>query len=210
MKYLLGAMLGLFLFSCGSDDTSPGGKGSVEQIKLWTNAGLIEEMQQFGFTINEGDNPPNIEGTYRIKPRKLWGTNVDGDPELFTEYNERTITFSDQNNENLTIDFSGEEFDGGGNLVDSWTTNNHIANSYIIGSGIGFSAFFKINVTEGSSSYVLLKAFTGYVAGDGTGEFVIFREAEYMLDDNGDLNNMLIENYEGRLFSDGDDRVEKE
>jgi hypothetical protein len=188
------------MVSCGKDEVI--GKGSIGQLKNWANADVINAIVALGFNINEGDNPPNIEGSWRIKPRLLDKTNVPNDYSLGTEFWEYKLIFSQQDNSTLVLNFTGEEYDELGALRNTLTVPNYINESFITGNGDKFTVMFQVSGPGGSTQ---LAAFSGTKTATG---FTGFQEALLMIDNNNDPG--LIQNNEGRIFRDGDATVSKE
>lgn len=202
-KFLAISIFALFLFSCNSDEVN--GPGSKSEIKNWANTEVIDAIESLGFEIHEGNNPPNINGSYSLKTRILDATNVPNDWAIGTTFYELRFTLSDQDNDDLVIGFDATEHDASGvSTGETITVIDHGLNSYITGTGNNFTAFFKVSETKSGYTATLIYAITGTKTENG---FTNFRQGLVMLDDGGSPTNIFIRNNEGRIFSDDDGLV---
>lgn len=199
IKFMLLPIIALLLFSCSEDDVT--GEGTKTQIKNWASTDVINAIEGLGFIIHEGTTPPNIEGKYSLNPRILQNTNVPNDFSIGSTFWELQFELTQQNNSQLTIDFDGEEFNNGVSSGESISVNNPDDNSYIIGSGDNFTAFFKVNETKDGQTATLLYAISGKKTANG---FEAFQQGLMMLDENGTPGSLFIRNNTGRIFSDKD------
>lgn len=189
-------LVSLIIFSCSSDDDSSDNSnnafnGSIESIENFFNPGVIAAFNELGFTINTGNNPPQIfEGSYLASPFILENTSVQGD-NIGNQFSDYFFQFSNQNNTNLTIDFFGS----GGSQQDTGF------GSFISGNNSQFSVFLKITSTVSGQTADFAYALSGEVTDDGIENFEF---VNLMLDDNGDPADIWIENNTGRLLVDAD------
>lgn len=201
MKHLkiLSILLTLLIYcvSCSKDeeDNNSDFDGSIESIENFYTPELLDALDDLVFTIHEGDTPPNIEGTYLVNPLTLSKSNIAADV-LGTVYSDFEMTFANQSNSDLSLDFQGL---AGNSTIES-------VESYVSGSGNNFSVFLKVESTSEGHTSILAYAFSGTLASEGilNYQFILI-----MLDDRGDLNDTLIENNTGRLFVDGDELCSK-
>jgi len=205
MKHYIYLILVAFaLFSCSSDDDSidyQPEEGTIADIKNWANPEIIDAIESIGFTIHEGTNPPNIEGSFQISSRILEATNVPNDFSIGTTFYTINMTFSDQNNDSLTVNFMGEEIAFDGTVAITQEVENFLENSYISGNGDSFTAFFKVTETNGNNQPVqVLYVFSGDITENGISNI---QNALFMLDNFGQ-NQTYIENNTGRIFIDSD------
>lgn len=169
-------------------------------------SGLTEDVDEFipdsilniitdelDIPINEGLNPPSIEGAFLVSPNVMLSTNIPNDGfDIGHTFDDAIITFSNQNLQDLTVQVS--EVQGGG--------SGDGEGSYIVGEGNKFSVFTELNVySENSGNRTLARVYSGEISQNG---IIDFHCAILMLDDNGDPNNNLIEIGEGRGFMDSD------
>lgn len=206
-KYVFLFALTFVVFNCSSDDDTNTilQEGTVADLKNWANPEIIEAIEDQGFTIHEGTNPPNIEGSYQISPRVLEATNVPNDFQIGTTFFRINIMFSDQNNNSLTVNFVGEELNQSGGVYNTQSVENFLENSYITGNGNSFTVFFKVTeVNENGNQAEILYAFSGDVTDDGISNI---QNALFMLDNFGQ-DQAYLTNNTGRIFKDSDGLAE--
>ncbi|MFV9550472.1 hypothetical protein [Algibacter sp. PT7-4] len=187
-------------FSCSTDDSSDDSDpekfdGSTKALEDFFSPELVTSLKNLGFVINEGANPPNIEGTYFSSPFILQGTTVPGESigKSFADY---TSTFSNQDNNELTIDFNGS----GGSQVDVGY------GSFVAGNDNNFSVYLKNTTQIGTYTAETAFAISGIITETGIKNYQF---ALMMLDDKGDIESVYIENNTGRLIHDSDYFSEK-
>jgi len=187
----------IFSTSCSKDDDEASDfDGSIESVKDFFTPELVVALEDLGFNINQGDTPPNIEGSYLSAPVKLEASTVSGDfvGKSFPDY---TSIFSNQNNSRLKIDFNGM----GGSQTDEGY------GSLISGTDNKFSVYLKLtSQISGSVEVVSAYAISGRMTDNGIEDFQM---AILMLDDKGDPDGVYIENNTGRLLYDTDNFSEK-
>lgn len=200
-KNLLILLLLTLVISCSKTDDSSDGDfdGSIRSITDFYNEDLIKALEDLGFQINTGNTPPNLQGSYFISPYKLSASTVNGDyvGKLFTNY---IAHFTNQDNESLTIDFKGEQGDNEDNGY----------GSFISGEGNKFSIFLKVTTKQEGVDYVVESASSISGVINDEGDIENFQKALIMLNDNGDPDNLYIENNTGRLLYDSDFISEKQ
>ncbi len=157
---------------------------------------ILNEMERLGMPINRGANPPIVEGTFLASPYILLSSNRPGDVpgSQFADYQ---VTFSGQDNDDLTVivDYENGSETGNG------------AGSFIVGEGSKFSVFVEINVvSDGDATAQVVGVISGDIADVGIENCY---SANFMVDDNGDPENIYIENGEGRVFYDQDGLSER-
>lgn len=160
---------------------------------------LVSEAQlqgvvDLGFTINDGDQPPNIEGTFFSSPTILQASALSSDQESIGDrFNDVEVSFSNQDNGSLTADLVLTLFegDGGGDIEDVFASEQ----SVLLGNGSLFSAFFLIDD--------MIFAFSGSIGDDGISNP---QEATFDLADSSATDSSEIG---GRLFIDGDGFAER-
>lgn len=194
---LSGILFSLFFLGCSKEDnddnpTEDNSTGSIQELRDFYNDDFVNAMVAIGFTINQGDNPPSIDGSYLIEPFVLENSTIPGDEDKIGQgTGDYQITFSNQNNEKLTIDLAGK----GGNQIDEGN------GSFITGTNGRFSVFSKTATQIGGTNAVTAVAVSGTLTADGIDNINFFGA---MLDDKGDPQNILIENNAGRFYLDGD------
>tara|TARA_R110002073_G_scaffold72537_1_gene177518 strand:- start:516731 stop:517390 length:660 start_codon:yes stop_codon:yes gene_type:complete len=190
-------LLLIVVTACSSDDdndsqTTIFTNGSMQELRAFYNDGFVDALVNLGFTFNLGNTPPNIEGTYIIDPFILDSTT---DPSRMghegEDFGSHIPSFSNQNNNELTIDYLGQS--GGGGQTDIGK------GSFIMGSNGAFSVFTKNNTKIGNITAITAVVISGFIASNGI-EDIQFVGA--MLDNKG--NQILIDNNTGSLYVDGD------
>jgi len=146
---------------------------------------LFEKLIEFGIEINIGNNPPNIEGIYLVKPTVLEKSNFDDVYPPGQVFADMLMTFSNQDNAKLTISV---ECDTGGTI---W---NNI-NSFITGNGNKFSVFLEME----SGKSKLVEIYSGEITPTGIKNLY---NAFIWTSDSPNKGN-------GRLLYDGDGFSEK-
>ena len=124
----------LFLISCGgSDDSDPPQTtfdGSRPSLSEFYSESQLVATESLGFLLNFGDDPPDVEGSFRIDPVVLQASSISDDAfgvgNTDVPFN---LTFSDQDENSLTID------------VDMGTDLIEVTSAVISGSGNAFTVF---------------------------------------------------------------------
>lgn len=156
-----------------------------------------------GVQIYRGNNPPQINGSYKMSPVLLNKSNVPNDVGEGHRFADVYLKFYNQNDELFTIDIDQVET----NISTGETISTSVGvGSYVIGSGNGFSIFAKIHTTQptGEES-IVLQLYTGILSENGVSKY---QSALLMLDNNGH-DDILIANGTGRSFVDGDEFSER-
>ena len=96
--------------SCSKEEDSAdmGFDGSLTSIEDFYTPELVRALDSLGFEMNLGNKPPKIEGTYHVKPMLLKSSSVPGDI-VGSQFNNYEVTFSNQDNGKLTIDYFGDQ-----------------------------------------------------------------------------------------------------
>lgn len=183
------------LVACGSGSDSGVEGASVTSIFTDEQFSVFETL---GLLMNQGVNPPLIEGTFRIDPRTRQATStpniVDGVGDNAFSQN---ITFSNQNIASQTLEVTTIE----DNTDPAAFGDIVITGSSISGSGSAFTALFIMNVTFGDLSFTIAQGFSGIVTDAGIENL---QQVNAVLDDGGDPDDFLIPNNTGDLFIDLD------
>ena len=181
----------LLLFHCKSDDDNGGFDGSLRSIEDFYNEDVVEALDDLGFNINTGNTPPNLEGTYLISPYELKASTVESDV-IGRIFANNLISFSNQNNASLTVDYRGV----------NGTQEDNGDGSFISGENNEFSIFLKLTSQINESVIVdTAYAISGILTNNGIEQVQV---ALLMLDDKGDPDGVYIANNTGRLFIDSD------
>jgi len=168
MKYtlLLSIAVSTLLFSCSKKD---GDKGPSDEDILHKKVEdiipqkYLDTLQRLKLNINGGVTPPNVEGTYSVRPCILDTSNVDTDSPG-TLFHPGIVHFSGQNNKDFSIKLIGEHF------VSLSDTSIVTA---ISGSGNDFTVYGKIKSVNGSKSAIMALIITATKDGDNLRNFKI-------------------------------------
>lgn len=196
-KIIVAALILTFLSSCLDE-----GKETIimedEKVEM---TGIYRAVPQH--TVNalkeympiyEGDNPPNIEGCYLIKPMVAVYCE-DGGYDPGTEVTETKIRFSNQDDRNGTIDY--EDIEGSDRQVGK--------GAFVSGDGNNFTAYFDTDgETEGE--YGTIKTTMALViSGTKTSSGISnIKYAFTMVKKVGDKDDELMEEGVYRVFKDKD------
>jgi hypothetical protein len=195
--------LGLITSGCKKDETNDliEANGLSRDINDFISEDIFDILDSLGMPINTGGNPANIEGTYLISPMVLIESNRTFD-DIGKTYADKTFTFFDQNNDNLTLTTALTQGGGVGEGL----------GSFIVGNGNNFSVFVRIKKLnqEHNDSTLTTQIFSGTITSDGITDLY---NALVMLDDYGDPNDRYIAIGDARVFYDEDgfsERIEEE
>jgi hypothetical protein len=119
-------------------------------------ADLLEKLLLLGIEVNNGNNPPNIEGTYLISPSVLVRSNFSDSYSPGYRFIDMQLTFSDQNNAKMTVDV---------NSIEGSVSNANGINSFITGTATKFSIFSIMNDTMDNSQFV--RIYSGEITSSG-------------------------------------------
>jgi len=190
------------IISCQEDETDP----SRKQVEDFLSPEAVKALEDLGFDINLGDNPPTVEGTYLSEP-VLLETSVPDDPSVPGDrFPDLTFTLSNQVGSSITFESSDGTFTGGG------------SGSLIIGSGGGaiggearFTVFVKQDAIDNNGvRFVATTAISGDMFFDPSGDpirILDYQSASLMIDNSGNPNGDLLPNNTGRIFEDEDDNA---
>lgn len=187
------------LFSCSEDDGET--SASRQEINDFLNPEVVSAMEDLGFNVYTGDNPPNVEATF-LAELVMMETSVPGDAATSgTRFPNWKVRFSDQEGSYVFVeefeDASGTSGEGYGALI---------VGEEVIGGESRFSVFVKQNLVDGNGhSYTSIRAISGDMFLSPSGEplrILDFQLATMMLDNNGNPNGNLLPDNTGRLFND--------
>jgi hypothetical protein len=202
--------IALTLSSCESEtsilDISEelGFTGTTEDIQSFLGADNYQALLDLGVTVYNGNTPPTITGSYIISPNTLSASNIPDETfEVGTIFFDEIISFVNQDNTELSIDYSARTIDSEGNTVSSAVG----VESFISGSDDNFTVIIKINSTsigdEGNTiSFVQGLAISGTKTVSG---ILNIEKGFIIITKNGDTFDEFIDEGEGRLLVDGDE-----
>ncbi|GHT66108.1 hypothetical protein AGMMS50239_27050 [Bacteroidia bacterium] len=170
-------------------------KGLTEDVKDIVPSEILDNMTDLGLPIYGGNTPPNIAGTYKISPVILKGTNITNDYPIGSQFADTYITFSEQNNGNLTMKVNKIHSD----RVSEGT------GAFIVGKNNDFSVFVELTTTNTNGSKTkTVEVYSGTIAPEGIKNCVY---SLFMIDNGGAPNT--IANKTGRVFWDTDKLSER-
>jgi hypothetical protein len=158
----------------------------------------LEYFLRLGIEINNGRNPPDIEGTYLAATLRLVN-NTSAQGKNIAEQWDMYVTFSGQNDTRLTIDANytmqteEEPMSSGGASV-------------ITGEGNKFTVFMEGTRVESGYTAETVEVYSGEITGTGIKNF---QWAVFMVDNKGDPLGHWIENGAGYFKRDSDGFSEK-
>lgn len=194
LKFIALALLLMTSFACNKDDSNDDQEDDIRQlVENFVTPDLIETLRQLGYTFRDGNEQPDISGTFFYSRHLLKATNIEGDPAIGTEFSSNTFTFSNLNGDNRTFTFNGTDGTG--------SSFGNVTDTFYSGTGNNFSAYVKFSVTSDDETVIILLAVSGTVTEDGIENA---EDAIIMLDNMGNPTDSWIENGKGRLFEDQD------
>ena len=197
MKHLkiimIAVIISSFTFSCSNDDSNESEEDIQQLVKNFVTPNLIASLQQLGYNFNDGNDQPDISGTFYYSKHRLVASNVENDSPAGTEFTTSTFTFSNLNPTKRTFSFTGT--DGLGSSF------GDVTDTFYSGTGNDFSAYVKYSVTTGGKTAIILLAVSGTITENGIKNA---QDAVLMLDNKGNPGGTYIPNGKGRLFADED------
>jgi|SRR5690554_19569 len=197
-KYYLLILVASFLFvGCSKDDDGGSNTqfdGSISAISDFLGTDTFEIMVGLGMTINSGDNPPNIEGTYLSSPNILENSNIETDypGRVFLDYQSEFT-----NQKGLLIDFSGLHLPGGSQV--------DVGNgAFISGEGNLFSVFLITETEIQGDKADTVIVYSGEISPDG---IYSYQRGFFMKNNYG--SEVFIDNGKGRILNDEDGLAER-
>ncbi|PXX31221.1 hypothetical protein [Arenibacter sp. ARW7G5Y1] len=183
--------------SCSKEEDSAdmGFDGSLTSIEDFYTPELVRALDSLGFEMNLGNKPPKIEGTYHVKPMLLKSSSVPGDI-VGSQFNNYEVTFSNQDNGKLTIDYFGDQ----GVEIDEGY------GSFISGENDKFSVFLITTSDIGSYTADSAISLSGRIVEGGIENIQM---AFVMLDNKENEGGVFIGNNTGRIVYDSDYFSEK-
>jgi hypothetical protein len=189
----------IFISSCKKDENNNlvQDNGLTKDINDFIPPHILKILDSLGMPINRGGNPAVIEGNYDVSPNVLIASNRENDV-IGGQYSDVLLTFSDQNNEKLT-------------LLTQYSQANQESkgySSFIVGDNDKFTVFARIKTHDPfyNDSALSTQIYSGTIKADHIENLHI---ALVMLDDYGDNNNHYIEIGDARVFHDSDSISEK-
>lgn len=177
----------LLLDSCKKKTPEPILSAKIQQI---VPATLLNDLKTKGMPINEGVNPPNIEGVFISNPHTL---EVPYEGDSYTKgtvFNNLAFQFSKQNTAELSVNID----------VKSGSTVASGIGGFISGTGNKFSIFSELSIKYGTATGKQVRIFSGEITPQGIKDFyttLVFTEKN-------DPDKIFIEIGAARIIKDGD------
>jgi len=156
-------------------------KGLTEDIRNIIPDEYIETLKDFGFQVNGGNTPPNVEGCYLAGVLELVAKNFSAGVAF---QKDMYLTFYEQNNENLTVKINYNLWSDHGTLGTS-TVDVKGLGSFIVGTGNKFTIFAESIRTDGNSTAKTVETFSGEITANGIEDY----QWAVIMIDNGDGND---------------------
>jgi hypothetical protein len=196
-------MFGFWDFECNQfvkiTDTTLDENGLTGSINEIVPPETLDKLQELGIEINGGNTPPDIEGTYLANPlvlvKNMASTQIAEQWDMY-------VTFSNQNNTSLTVNADYTMKSQGA----WWTTQTMSASgpgSFIVGEGNKFTVFVDGRRSSSASRVTgnTVEIFSGEISSEGIKNY---HWAVIMVDDNGDPDNVWIDNGDCYMKKDSD------
>jgi hypothetical protein len=165
----------------------------TEDVQNLIPPDILAAIEDLGITINEGKNPPNIEGTYYVSSLEIVRSTAGSIAEQWDKY----VTFSGQDNTALTI-----------NADYTMQTNNSSfpftskgPGSYLVGEGNKFTVVVDGTREQGGYTAKTVEIFSGEISETG---IINYHWAVMMIENNGNPLGVWIQNSTGYAKKDSD------
>lgn len=168
-------------------------KGLSAKIQSIVPQATLDDMKAKGFVINEGSQPPNVEGIFEASPYKLLAPYGPEDgwkkDRVISDYRFR---FSSQNGDDIKLDLKALSASDASSGV----------SSFLAGNGNKFTLFGEQSGTASGIPYKSLTVISGEITSTGIRDF---QYAFVFTSKNGDASNsQLIPVGKSRVWIDGD------
>lgn len=184
--------------SCSSDDDQVAEEDIQQAVRNFVTPKLMSSLKEFGYKFNDGNDQPDISGTFYFSKHILLASNIENDNPIGSEFQTSTLTFSNLNPEKRTFSFSGIEGSTG--------SYGDATDTFYSGTGNDFSAYVKFTATTEGEKAIVLLAVSGTITEKGIENA---QDAVLMLDNKGNPSGKYIANGQGRLFADEDGLAER-
>ena len=154
----------------------------------------FEALRDLGIDVNEGGNPPNIEGTYLVSTLHMVKSTASTS---IAEQWDKYVTFSRQDNTSLTIDADYTMQSD----TSPFPFNSKGPGSFIMGEGNKFTVVVDGTREQGGYTAKTIEMFSGEITDAG---IINYHWGVMMTDNRGDPLGIWIRNGEGYVKRDGD------
>ncbi|RCR66226.1 hypothetical protein [Larkinella punicea] len=191
-------MLGVFALAGGCKKDNEPTSGLSAKIQNIVPQATLDDLEAKGLVVNQGSQPPNIEGVFEISPYRLlspYGPNDNfRQGRVIGNYKYR---FYQQQGDVVQVDYknaSGSETGTGKGAL-------------LAGSGNKFTLFLETAGTDSGISFKALDVVSGEIGPDGILNFQIGLTMTQKTGD--DKNTRLIPINQARIWEDGDQLAKK-
>ena len=176
---------------CKKNDEVDPTKGFSAKIQTLISQSDIDKLRTRGMTINEGSQPPNIEGIFASAPHELvspYGSDDTYQPGYV--FDELVFRFSSQNStdQSAVVDIKNAGSTGTG------------LGGFLAGNGNKFTFFAEIDYKNGSVTAKQIRIFSGEITSTGVKDFY----TTLLVTSKNDPGNTLIPVGASRILKDGD------
>jgi hypothetical protein len=149
----------------------------------------LNKLVSMGMKINQGQNPPTVNGDYYCNSLTRTGGNIPNDSA--TTFANLGLRFTSQGSDNqLLVSYDQSGYESGTGL-----------GAYISGAGNDFSVFAQISGISGGINFKDAMVFSGTITPSGIKDF---KYALILTDKDPDPSGYLIEVDQGRVIAEDD------
>lgn len=164
---------------------------------------ILEPMEPY-IPIYEGENPPDIQGTYVIDPMEIVYDKMGNYEPGYNNFSTLYFNISNQNFTTNTLDYREKEIGNGG--VASESEGN---GAFVSGEGNNFTVFFNTTGVTHLENYDVDTTDALIISGTKTSDGI--RDLHYafvIVKKSADPDNRLMKEGDFRVFKDGDNWAE--
>ncbi|MEZ0610197.1 hypothetical protein ACAW74_16895 [Fibrella sp. WM1] len=189
VSVLLGSQMGCKK----ADDPTKGFSAKIQSIIPQAD---IDKLRQRGMIINEGSQPPNIEGIFASSPHTLVSPYDTDSYSAGYVFNDLVVRFSKQNTADQTavVDIKNAGSTGTG------------VGGFLAGNGNQFTFFAEIDLVDGSATAKQVRIFSGEITSTGIKDFY----TTLLMKSKNDPTDRLIPVGAARVIKDGDGLASKQ
>ncbi len=182
--------------SCTNKATVDPTKGFSAKIQSIISQSDIDALRAKGMVINEGSQPPSIEGIFASSPHRLVAPYGPKDTyAVGYDFGDLVMRFTGQNATEQTalveIKNAGSTGSGQG--------------GFLAGNGQKFTFFAEVDLVSGTATAKQVRIFTGEITADGIKDFY----TTLLIKSKVDPNDELIPVGSARILKDGDGLASK-
>ena len=158
------ALAVFFYFRLGDKNQDKGSRFDIpEEARNIIAEKYIAMMADNGMTINEGKNPPNVEGIFATGILKLFYTNLNDDYKIGYEVSSYRYKFYNQENTQVKTDYIQEAASSDDNATGKGTA--------LSGSGNKFTAYIEQKGSYKGTTYRQATVISGEITKEGIKDF---------------------------------------